>query len=71
MVFPPLKVWHLLLIDENYPVTMGKLEYVSAKTARFSYPGYDNHVEPNFYEATWGLARIDIDGLSGFLKDGQ
>ncbi len=62
----------ILLIDEKYPATIGKLEFLSNEIAQFSHVGMDaDDAYINFYEATGGRARIAMDGLSQFRKDDQ
>ena len=56
----------ILLISEDYPVTRGKLEFLSADASWFSYAGEAESVYSNFYEATGGRATISMDGLSQF-----
>ena len=56
----------ILLISEDYPVTRGKLEFLSADASWFSYAGEAESVYNNFYEATGGRATISMDGLSQF-----
>ena len=60
----------ILLMDNNYPATRGKLEFLSDLITRYSHAGVDDdELSANFYETTGGRARIVMDGLAEFLKD--
>ena len=60
----------ILLMDNNYPATSGKLEFLSDVITRYSHAGVDDdELSANFYETTGGRARIVMDGLAEFLKD--
>ena len=61
----------ILLIDENHPATIGKLEFLSGEIAKYSHADFvedEGYDYVNFYEATGGRATIVMDGLSQFLK---
>ncbi len=60
----------ILLIDEDYPLTKGRLDQVSGSISLFSHAGADEFDAYNFYEATGGRATITMNGLSQFLKEG-
>ncbi len=59
----------ILLIDEDNPLTKGRLDKVSSDIAQFSHAGTDEFNAYNFYEATGGRATIAIGGLSQSLKN--
>ena len=65
------RVAAILLMDENYPATIGKLEFLSGEISKYSHASFvedEGYDYVNFYEATGGRATIIMDGLSQFLK---